>query len=251
MSYAEATLRILRDMMAADPKATNYLMLERVAANAALINHPTIQIRNDDTVGFIGILNGIIASEDPATRIAVVTAEESGEIVDFRILRDQPIGEVARPAISDRQMFAAADRLRGRLAAWIAVNGLIEAVTSGTNWVWVHLNREPITVVEKALFTEEEGDVPIRWVLPDGNIYRPNPGAGSSEQIRELALRLRTMIDPHPSPRGFVSSIACGDGIIHCFLNREPLTATEIEGMISSIDGIPITYRVSGPMGLC
>lgn len=53
---------VLNQAAASDPVATGNLIAQRVKCNTKLADHPTIQVSPEQTVGLLGIINGIIGS---------------------------------------------------------------------------------------------------------------------------------------------------------------------------------------------
>jgi hypothetical protein len=66
---------IIQVAMELDPRAMYDLIEARVPCNAALAKHPTIQVTKDGKVGFVGLLNGILAKSGVKLTVGVTHAE--------------------------------------------------------------------------------------------------------------------------------------------------------------------------------
>jgi hypothetical protein len=66
---------IIQVAMELDPRAMYDLIEARVPCNAAFAEHPTIQVTKDGKVGFVGLLNGILARSGVKLTVGVTHAE--------------------------------------------------------------------------------------------------------------------------------------------------------------------------------
>lgn len=65
---ADKAAAVLNELFAADPGAADRLFKARVPCNEGVANHPTVVCRPTDgghEVGILGVLNGILARDDP------------------------------------------------------------------------------------------------------------------------------------------------------------------------------------------
>lgn len=77
----------LNSMLEADPKTITALFACKVTGcNAALVDHPTAQVRaqHDDTfsIGVLGLLNGAVSSGSPG---AIYAVYEGSELLRFEV----------------------------------------------------------------------------------------------------------------------------------------------------------------------
>lgn len=84
----ETVVRVLNDIFELDPVATARLFAIRVPCNEPFANHPTLPVKPEGdgfSVGFVGVLNGILWADDPCgSGVGVVTDEE--ELLGFRVV---------------------------------------------------------------------------------------------------------------------------------------------------------------------
>lgn len=81
---ADDAIRLLNEAFAADPVAMEVLMGVRVRVNEAMQNHPTIQVGADNTLGFIGLLNGIFGVDENGNgRLAWIVLDPPGRLDGF------------------------------------------------------------------------------------------------------------------------------------------------------------------------
>ena len=113
-------IRVLNSALLSDPQAVSALLAQRVACNAELGEHPSIQVGwfpndgspvkpgspNDDDgqstrrVGFLGLLNGLFGIEsDGSGPIVIITDEETGEVLAF--CRSECSKEEAAQAVAE------------------------------------------------------------------------------------------------------------------------------------------------------
>jgi len=72
----DEVIEFLNEVLAIDGDAICNLVETRVACNAALANHPTVQVSPQDgnyTVGLLGILNGIFGTDEDGRGPIVAT----------------------------------------------------------------------------------------------------------------------------------------------------------------------------------
>lgn len=89
------TIELLNQMLQLAPETVKHLIDARVSCNAALADHPAIQVRRYNThkgtsyeIGILGILNGLFgADENGYAPIAVCANKDNGSIVQFRRYR--------------------------------------------------------------------------------------------------------------------------------------------------------------------
>lgn len=79
---AQEIINRLNQITLDDPKAMNALFSYRVPCNQKLVDHPTV-VCLDNTVGILGILNGLL-SDILNTRIAAVVEDENDKIIKFQ-----------------------------------------------------------------------------------------------------------------------------------------------------------------------
>lgn len=60
INLARHFVNMLNDALSKDHFAISTMLEQRVKCNDALLNHPTIQCRTDNTVSVLGLLNGLI-----------------------------------------------------------------------------------------------------------------------------------------------------------------------------------------------
>ena len=74
---------ILNSMVDADPEAMTALCEHRVHCNAALGDHPTVQVTADCEVGLLGVLNGLfgVIPEGPKKGWGYITAVYDGGVL--------------------------------------------------------------------------------------------------------------------------------------------------------------------------
>lgn len=76
---------LLNQALFDDREAITKLFEHRVSCNEALAYHPTIQVKEDNTVGFLGLLNGIFGvNESQIGHICAVY--EDGKLTRFAVL---------------------------------------------------------------------------------------------------------------------------------------------------------------------
>ena len=69
---AEHLVARLNEVLNTDPDAVEALLESRVICSQALADHPTVQVRQEDssveayTLGFLGLLNGLVGVKDNA-----------------------------------------------------------------------------------------------------------------------------------------------------------------------------------------
>lgn len=83
---AHSAVSVLNEALALDPAAVTALVGTRVACNAQLRDHPSIQVwvtPQGNLVGLLGIINGIVGSERDGFIFADFDAHE--RIVRFRV----------------------------------------------------------------------------------------------------------------------------------------------------------------------
>jgi len=73
----------LNELVAMDPKAVELLIEHRVPCNEALANHPTVQVRGNSTVGFLGALNGLFGAYGDGWGSIAAVFEDDGRLVGF------------------------------------------------------------------------------------------------------------------------------------------------------------------------
>lgn len=76
---------LLNEMLALDHSATQGLLTKLVPCNQALADHPTVQVRsicNNKTVGFLGVLNGMLLCSQSAD-VVVAVWDECDDLVRF------------------------------------------------------------------------------------------------------------------------------------------------------------------------
>ena len=78
-----AAIQVLNEALKADSAAMNELMGRRVQCNAALADHPTIQVGYHDgtTVRPIGLINGIL--EPICGKVICMMQDEDDKIIGF------------------------------------------------------------------------------------------------------------------------------------------------------------------------
>ena len=84
----EQTIKLLNEMLAIDPEATQALIDSRVNCNEALADHATIQVQQyegDDhpKVGIIGVLNGMFGIDDEGWGPICCHINDEGKILKF------------------------------------------------------------------------------------------------------------------------------------------------------------------------
>lgn len=80
----DTIVSVLNQMLRADPAATHALIANRVPCNAALAEHPTVQVAaqgNFFTVGVLGVLNAVAAAEDGL--VVAVWDDQTNTITHF------------------------------------------------------------------------------------------------------------------------------------------------------------------------
>jgi hypothetical protein len=89
---ARAVVDFMNEALAVDRLAVEGLLFHRVPCNAAMADHPTIQVRSYDpppipTVSMLGLLNGLCgADEDSIGAVYVDMMEDSDHIAQFRFV---------------------------------------------------------------------------------------------------------------------------------------------------------------------
>lgn len=99
----EHAVRVLNELLAADPDATNELFRLEVTVNQRVCDHPTIQVGGDPaeivgTLRPLGLINGLV--QDGNKVVVMVTDDPSTTIIRFvvGILED---GRVSVPTTAD------------------------------------------------------------------------------------------------------------------------------------------------------
>jgi hypothetical protein len=97
---ADRCIELMNDALSMDRVAISALCSNRVKCNPQLAGHPTIQC-GPDSVGLIGILNGLCGVFDHGPRTgwgpitAVMASEESTEILRFERTDDRSLKQQA------------------------------------------------------------------------------------------------------------------------------------------------------------
>lgn len=91
---------MLNELLAVDRAAIEQLFHTRAVANASLLDHPTVQVREGadgypSTVGFLGLLNGLTSAQG---WVLVAVMDDDG-----RTIREFVLGEL-RPAAGGGKM---------------------------------------------------------------------------------------------------------------------------------------------------
>jgi len=85
MVTSEMVVKVLNEMLALDREATQNLFAYRALVNNELAEHPTVQVRQNNTVGIIGVINGMLG-EGGEPLICVDSDDVTDEIREFRVL---------------------------------------------------------------------------------------------------------------------------------------------------------------------
>jgi hypothetical protein len=85
---AEELCGYLNELIQCDAKAIHNLCETRVACNAELANHPTVQVvtgihNNPVVVGLIGVLNGFIGAQSDGWGYIAAVYDEEGRLQRF------------------------------------------------------------------------------------------------------------------------------------------------------------------------
>lgn len=87
---ADHAVAILNEMLAADQEATQSLVEARFPCNEALADHPTIQVgaadEGDARVGLLGVINGIVGTDDAGLGYVAACYSEDGRITSFLVI---------------------------------------------------------------------------------------------------------------------------------------------------------------------
>lgn len=89
----EDAIRVLNEMLEADPRATKVLVENRVPCNKDLAEHPTIQCgaypdgEGPVKVGLMGVINGLFGADDDGWGCIAAIVEEDGQILRFERIR--------------------------------------------------------------------------------------------------------------------------------------------------------------------
>ena len=96
---ADTTVMVLNEALAADPDAINRLFAHREWCNAALADHPSIQVVSRESrwgtltdLGVLGLINGIVTAST-GERVAARVDEATGKILGFQ--RYDPVAPTA------------------------------------------------------------------------------------------------------------------------------------------------------------
>ena len=82
VAMIESAVRILNELLTADPVATKQLFSFGVKVNEAVCYHATIKVASrNDRLSVLGLLNGIVPEKDQV--IVMVVDEHDGDIVRF------------------------------------------------------------------------------------------------------------------------------------------------------------------------
>ena len=86
MITSHGIVQLLNSLVHADPDCMHNLTEQRVPCNQAVVEHPTVQVWSHDgkdLLGLLGVLNGIVASEDEL--IEGVYDDETTLLKSFRL----------------------------------------------------------------------------------------------------------------------------------------------------------------------
>lgn len=84
---ADTIIERLNSIVAADSDAVKLLIESRVPCNDELADHPTCQVGQDDncnTVGLLGILNGILAKDSNGWGYLCAELDDNGKLIRFK-----------------------------------------------------------------------------------------------------------------------------------------------------------------------
>lgn len=76
-------ISVLNTALDADPVAINTLFSFRVPVNTQLSNHPSIRVRFNDTLGILGLINGLFGTMEDGWGHISALVELDGKIVRF------------------------------------------------------------------------------------------------------------------------------------------------------------------------
>lgn len=79
----DVAIDMLNDILEADPKAISELFTHRVSCNNELADHRTVQVRDDNTVSALGVLNGLFGVDESGWGYIAAVCNEDGLIVKF------------------------------------------------------------------------------------------------------------------------------------------------------------------------
>lgn len=86
----ESIVDLLNEAHNTDPEAIENLFHYRVGGlTKELIDHPTIQIRKDNSLGVLGLINGLftpVPLQNPVYRVAMILDKPTGKLVEFEVV---------------------------------------------------------------------------------------------------------------------------------------------------------------------
>jgi len=90
---AELIIGRLNKILKSDPEAIDELINTRVLCNNNLADHPMVQVREypgdiGPTIGFLGLLNGLIGTTDDGRGIICAVYENGNDLVRFELTDD-------------------------------------------------------------------------------------------------------------------------------------------------------------------
>lgn len=93
----EHTIKVLNELLQADPKATNQLFAFGVPVNAQVCSHPTIQVRgkpkepDEGVLGLLGLINGLVEEKN---KVIVIRKDICGTSIDEFVVGTLEYGKV-------------------------------------------------------------------------------------------------------------------------------------------------------------
>lgn len=106
---ADDTIKLLNEMLEADPEATSQLVNYRVPCNEDLGAHPTIQVgsypdgNGPIRVGLIGVLNGQFGTDERGWGCIAAIYDDDGTLLRFEKIRggeDEPTKKRSKGEVS-------------------------------------------------------------------------------------------------------------------------------------------------------
>jgi len=75
---------LLNEFLKLDSECANKLFSYREKCNEKIIGHPTIQVGQNDKVGFIGLLNGMFGVREDGRGSVCIEIDENEKILGFK-----------------------------------------------------------------------------------------------------------------------------------------------------------------------
>lgn len=76
----------LNELLKVDPEAIEALLKHRVLCNDAVLEHPTLQARHDNTLSVLGFFNGIVGTNESGLGLIAMVVDDDKKILNFTLM---------------------------------------------------------------------------------------------------------------------------------------------------------------------